>query len=771
MLRKLHSISAWLATLLLLVLALSGALLSLAPTIERSNAELAASQSLSVAELGARIAQHHSNVEQIERRPSGGILAYYQQADPATGALAAKVDWVSPTTGQTIAPYQPSAFFRWLKNLHRSFLLGSSSLETPGRMAAGVGAVMMLVLAISGTLLLVRQQGGVRRLLRPLAGNGSKRWHAELARVALLGLLLSALSGIYLSAVTFELLPEGVQADPEPPQLTLPLASATSSAANTLPTQALPIERLTALQATPVSDLEELIYPYANDQTAVYSLRTTQGASFVNPYNGEQLAYQAHDKAHGVYALITKLHTGEGLWWLGLWLGLSALAVPVLAVTGLQIWCQRRQAMPKLLNNCPAKSADTVILVGSEANSTWGFARTLHDALTLVGHKVHTAPMNSLAAQYPQAKQLLLLTATYGDGDAPASATHFLHRLAALKQLPVTRFAVLGFGDRQFCHFCRFAEAVEAAMLARGGEPLLALETVDRQSAQTFARWGAHLGEALGQPLLLTHKSERQPTTQLQLVERVDYDVHSDTPTSVLRFGPLPSASKSWSLFGRSLGGILSGAARLPHFNAGDLVGIYAPHSTVARLYSLACASSDGVLEICVRKHAGGECSSFLHHLQLGETIDAFIQPHPTFRPLQGNEPLILVGAGTGIGPLVGFIRNNRQLRPIHLYWGGRDPQADFLYQAELETYLADGRLSQLHAAFSRVGDRSYVQHKLSANGEQLQALMAAGAQVLVCGGRNMANSVAETLEQILAPLALNVENLKVQGRYREDVY
>src|SRR5699024_10662594 len=126
--------------------------------------------------------------------------------------------------------------------------------------------------------------------------------------------------------------------------------------------------------------------------------------------------------------------------------------------------------------------------------------------------------------------------------------------------------------------------------------------------------------------------------TQLQLVERVDYDVHSDTPTSVLRFGPLPSASKSWSLFGRSLGGILSGAARLPHFNAGDLVGIYAPHSTVARLYSLACASSDGVLEICVRKHAGGECSSFLHHLQLGETIDAFIQPHPTFRPLQGNE-------------------------------------------------------------------------------------------------------------------------------------
>lgn len=751
MLRKTHSISAWLATLLLLILALSGALLSVAPALERSGAELAASQSLSVAELGARIAQHYPNMEQIERRPSGGILVYYQRANPATGTLEAKVDWVSPTTGQTLAPYQPSAFFRWLKNLHRSFLL-----DTPGRIAAGVGAVMMLVLAISGTILLVRQQGGLRRLLRPLAGSGSKRWHAELARMALLGLLLSALSGIYLSAVTFEFLPEGAQADPRPPQLTL-ITSAS----------ALPIASLPALQATPVSKLSELIYPYANDPTDVYSLRTTQGASFVNPYNGEQLAYQAHHKAHGVYALITKLHTGEGLWWLGLWLGLSALTVPVLAVTGLKTWWQRRQAMPKLLNNCAAKSAETVILVGSEANSTWGFARTLHDALTAIGHKVYTAPMNNVAAHYPQAKQLLLLTATYGDGDAPASAKHFLSRLVALKQLPVARFAVLGFGDQQFCHFCRFAEAVNAAMLAHGDESLLALETVDRQSAQTFARWGARLGDALGQPLVLQHKSTRLPTTQLQLVERVDYDVHSATPTSILRFGPLPNSGKYWPL----LSGILSRSPRLPHFAAGDLVGIYAPHTNVARLYSLACASSDGVLEICVRKHAGGECSSFLHGLQPGDSIDAFIQPHPTFRPLLGNAPLILVGAGTGIGPLVGFIRNNSQLRPIHLYWGGRDPQADFLYQAELEGYLADGRLSQLHTAFSRVGERSYVQHKIAANAEQLQALLTHGAQVLICGGHNMASSVAEALEQLLAPIALNVQSLKAQGRYREDVY
>jgi sulfite reductase (NADPH) flavoprotein alpha-component len=32
------------------------------------------------------------------------------------------------------------------------------------------------------------------------------------------------------------------------------------------------------------------------------------------------------------------LHTGEGLWWLGLICGLAVLSVPAMAVTGALIW-------------------------------------------------------------------------------------------------------------------------------------------------------------------------------------------------------------------------------------------------------------------------------------------------------------------------------------------------------------------------------------------------------------------------------------------------
>ncbi|UUZ57419.1 hypothetical protein LP419_40355 [Massilia sp. H-1] len=49
-----------------------------------------------------------------------------------------------------------------------------------------------------------------------------------------------------------------------------------------------------------------------------------------------------------------------------------------------------------------------------------------------------------------------------------------------------------------------------------------------------------------------------------------------------------------------------------------------------------------------------------------------------------------MIGAGTGIGPLAGFIRNNTGRHPMYLYWGGRDPESDFLYQPELRNYLAD---------------------------------------------------------------------------------
>ena len=726
---------------LAVVLAISGAILSLDPALERWGSTIPANGQINVATLAGRVAQHYPGAEQIQRSPSGSVIVYYNQ-DGQTG-----VDRVDPQTGRGIVPHAVSPFSRWTKSLHRSWLL-----DTPGRVASGLIALAMLVLSVSGSVLLVRRLGGWRHLADSLRGNFIQRWHTQVGRVVVLGLLLSALTGLYMSAATFALISDGMQDEPD-----FPSAVAGGPAA--------PVTALSALVATDLNHLRELVYPSPDDPTGVYSLATDQGEGYVDPSSGALLSYQPYGGFRQAYGLIYKLHTGEGLWWLALLLGLCALSVPLLSATGALTWWQRRQSMPRIVGNSAANLADTIILVGSESNSTWGFANTLHEALRKAGLRVHTAAMNQLAAEYPKAERLFILTATYGDGDAPSSANQFLARLGKVKSPSKIGFAVLGFGDRQFPQFCKFAYDVEATLLAQGWNRLLEIDTIDRQSGQAFTRWGNAVGQMIGHELNLVHTPKRPRTDAFELIERADYGEAVQAPTSILRFAAVPPQGFKGHVMG------LLGGHGLPHFEVGDLLGVVPPGSAIPRFYSLASKSGDGFLEICVRKLPGGLCSEFLHGLPPGGRMDAFIQLHPDFRPAAGKAPVILIGSGTGIGPLAGFIRNNTGKHPMFLFWGGRDPASDFLYKPELDAYLADGRLTGLHAAFSRIQNGSYVQDRVLADATQLRELLENEAQVLVCGSRTMAKSIAQALDEILVSLNLSVATLKAQGRYREDVF
>jgi sulfite reductase (NADPH) flavoprotein alpha-component len=738
MLRQIHALPGLLAALLVAMLAVTGAILSLDPALERAGTTLPNAAQISVAALAEVVTAKHAEVDRIVKTASGSVIVYYFDGDRA-GA-----DLVDPTTGLTIGAHEPSAFFQFVTNLHRSFLMGDA-----GRAAAGIGALAMVVLAISGTMMLAARLGGWTAILRSIRGTTSQRLHTELGRCAVLGLILSALTGCYMSLATFGVLPDDTIIKPS-----------VSTEVNGGPRT--PVGQLAALKAVDLTDLRELTFPYAGDLTDVYTLTTAQGVGHVDAATGQMLAYLPHSLTRQVYETIYMLHTGQGLWPLALILGLTALTVPVLSAVGALLWWKRRSALPRIRQNVRAQSADTIILVGSEGNSTWGLAITLHDALTKAGHRVHTAPMNRLAPTYAQAARMLILTATYGDGAAPVSAHDFFARMDAVKKpLPV---AVLGFGDRTFPRFCKFAEDVADALRAKGWPVLVKLKLIDRQSAQEFAQWGADLGGAIGTELMLTHIATRPKTVVLELIERVDYGAKIGACTAILRFAA-PKAPPNAGLWHRLR------APRLPGFEVGDLVGILPPESDLPRLYSLASANSDGVLEICVRKRPGGLCSGFLHQLEPGGTIEAFIRRNPAFRPARGKAPLILIGAGSGIGPLAGFIRHNTGRRRVHLYWGGRDPASDFLYEGEMAKYLADQRLTRLNTVFSRIPGGGYVKDRIASDAIELRGLIQRGAQVLVCGGRDMAAGVARALEAITGPMGLDLQTLKSGGRYIEDVY
>ena len=735
MLRQLHSIPGLVAGLLLVLLALTGSMLSVFPALERAQAPPAGG--LDTATLASRVAARVPGVETLVREPSGRIVAYHLAGQEQQASV------IDPATGGAVAAHRPSAVQRWIKNLHRQLLL-----DDAGRIATGVAAAGMLFILVSGVLLLARRMGGWRRLLGTVRGDAVQRLHNETARVVLAGLLLSAATGLLMSLATFSLLPEGGGFDP--------VLDARAPGGAPMPLADMP-----ALRALDAARLRQLKLAIPGDAGDVIEVETDAGAGAVDPATGRWLAYAPLDGWQRLHATVRMLHTGDGLWWLGLLLGAGSLTVPLLAVTGTLLWWRRRRALPRLAGNAAVQQADTVLLVGSEGNTTWGFAVALHDALTRAGLRVHTAPMNTLSPRHGSARRLLVLTATYGDGEAPQSARDFLGRLARVAPAPGAAFAVLGFGDRQFPRFCGYATRVHEALAARGFAPLRPPGTVDRQSEPEFRQWCEGLGEALGLVLDIRYMPLLPRSTPMKLASREDYRMGPGELTTVLRFVPATTA-RHWPL-GRH--------AQWPAFDTGDLLGVLPPGGASPRYYSLASAATDGFAEICVRRHEHGVCSSHLAGLQPGETIQAFVKPHEGFRPAAGAAPVILVGAGTGIGPLIGFIRHNPPQRPMHLYFGARDDGAGFLYRDELGRLVDERRLRSLSTAFSRTANRAYVQDRLLADAARLRELVAHGAQVLVCGGRQMAAGVAAAWERILAGTGLTVAQLRGQGRYVEDVY
>ncbi|WP_417427083.1 PepSY domain-containing protein [Hoeflea sp.] len=735
MLRALHKFPGLIAALLIVVMTLSGAALSLLPALEVVQAPAQSEPTLSVATLADRIANAYPGVEQIRRAPSGRITAFYFDSGRPGAAI------IDPATGSGVAAYEPSAFQRWMTNLHRSLFL-----DDAGRLTAAAGAMSLLVLSISGLMLTARRVGGWRRFFSRLRGPLMGRLHVEVARLTVAGLLLSSATALFMTASTFDLLPQS-----SVPAFPTEVSGQTGAAPGAM----------ALLRDTPVNTLRELTFPYPGDPTDVFTLKTAGGEGYLDQGTGAVLVWTDAGIWQRMNETIYMLHTGQGMVWLGLVLGLMALGAPFMAVTGVVLWLQARRARPRIKGNVTAAQADTILLVGSEGGSTWGFAATLHGAMTLAGHKVHAAPMAQLSPdRYTQADRVIVLAATYGEGTAPASAKGFLDQLAALPKAPVMPLAVLGFGDRQFPGFCAYAADVARMAEQKGWEMLLPMATVDRQSPQEFARWGRDLGTALAQPLDLSHSPAIPSSHTLTLISRRDYGAEMQTPAAILRFA-LPKPGLWARLTGRGLG----------RFAPGDLLGIVPQGSHVPRFYSLASGRNDGFVEICVSHHPGGLCSGQLMDLAPGDRVKGFVRRNPEFRPASNRKPIILIGAGTGIGPLAGFARANTAHRPMHLYFGARHPDSDLFYGTEMQEWRADGRLASVTTAFSRTSARVYVQDALRADAVQMAKLIGEGAQVLVCGGRDMATGVADALADILMPAGLTPAKLKAEGRYVEDTY
>lgn len=147
-------------------------------------------------------------------------------------------------------------------------------------------------------------------------------------------------------------------------------------------------------------------------------------------------------------------------------------------------------------------------------------------------------------------------------------------------------------------------------------------------------------------------------------------------------------------------------AGAAPNFAAGQHLPIRittAAGETLLRTYSLSSAPSDGQLRISVK--AQGVVSRHLHEqVQAGDVLE--VRPPLGSFTLNSDtdRPLVLIGAGVGITPLLSMLREQVALgqgRRIHFFQGART-LADLPFQAELRELVQHaGGLLKIHRALS----------------------------------------------------------------------
>lgn len=225
------------------------------------------------------------------------------------------------------------------------------------------------------------------------------------------------------------------------------------------------------------------------------------------------------------------------------------------------------------------------------------------------------------------------------------------------------------------------------------------------------------------------------------------------------------------------------------------------------RMYSVAAAPETAPGKPCVAfsvvRHVApsgaerrGVATNWLDRGAFGEDSASFLAPifvkrSAAFTPPEDvSAPVIMIGPGTGVAPFRGFLQRRRaQIArggvapgPCWLFFGCRRAEEDYLYREDLESFAADGTLTELSLAFSReTEEKVYVQRRIAERAGEVGALIAApNARVFVCGdGAGMAKDVHAALAAALAgadgrgeaEAMATLAAMTKEGRYVRDIW
>ncbi|MEW7399933.1 PepSY domain-containing protein [Elizabethkingia anophelis] len=639
--------------------------------------------------------------------------------------------YINPKTGKILGkPIEKSEFINWVTSLHRSLFL-----KETGRFAVGIISFLLMLISISGLILIIKRQQGVKHFFDKIKKDFfSQYFHVVSGRLLLIPVLVIAITGTYLFMIRFEFIPKGKNEN-----VVIKKNNDESEKK---------IAEFPIFKETKFNNVKKIEFPFIEDEPEEYFvLKLKDREISVNQINGNIVKEEKYPLTTIYDNLSLSLHTGRGSVTWAIILGLASLNILMFIYSGFVITFKRTRN--KIRNKHKAEDAEIVILVGSENGSTLGFASHIHSQFNSAGKKSFLTELNHYKV-FPKAQHILVFTSTYGLGDAPTNAKHFKNLLPKFPQNQKVKYSVVGFGSKAYDDFCGYAIEIDQLLGEQNwAEPQLALHTVNDRSTTEFAEWAKQWSYETMIPLASAPSLYNQKTPPLKPMKVVG---KSEIVEEVTTFKILLKPGHTLS------------------FKSGDLLAIYPDNDHKERFYSI--GKVDGAIQLVVKLYENGLGSGFLYKLKEGQEIKARIVKNSEFHLPKKANKVAMISNGTGIAPFLGMIEENSKETEAHLYCGfRRSSKLTKSYEDFAAENIQKGKLTKLNLAYSREEQSQYVMDLVKRDAIFFIDLLTQGGYIMICGALKMQHDLEDLLRDLCTQQNKNYEDYKANGQILTDCY
>lgn len=132
------------------------------------------------------------------------------------------------------------------------------------------------------------------------------------------------------------------------------------------------------------------------------------------------------------------------------------------------------------------------ILWGSQTGNARNLATVVSESLSAHDLENQVTDMGEIdPLEIFNIKKLIVVSSTFGDGEAPDNASEWLSYLKFEDELNLSHlsYAVIGLGDPYYPHFCQCGKDFDQYLTKRGASALLPRLDCDRYYEEQYPEW------------------------------------------------------------------------------------------------------------------------------------------------------------------------------------------------------------------------------------------------------------------------------------------